>query len=81
MLLSNVPVGVIHQVLSASGFQWGEVSITFMGLPLITYRLKKSDCIPLFHKLCSRLLLWINRFLSYSGRSQLICSILFAIQS
>lgn len=79
---ANVPVGAIHAILEESGFQWGELLITFLGLPLITSRLSKSDCMVLVNKICQRISCWTSYiFLSYAGRLLVIKSVLFAMQS
>ena len=75
----NVPTTIIHETLASSGFQQGSFPIKYLGLPLITGRLKTNDCVPLVHKLCARIESWTVRSLRFSGRLQLLKSVLLGI--
>lgn len=55
---SNVPVRDIHRVLFATNFTWSELPARYLGIPLITTKLKTSDCQPLVNKLCDRVQCW-----------------------
>lgn len=44
---SNVNTEIIDSTIQRSGFQIGTFPIKYLGLPLISSRLKKEDCIPL----------------------------------
>lgn len=81
IFFSNVPLLVIRDALLRSGFAWGELPIKFLGLSLISSRLKENDCIHLINNLCSRILHWTSRFLSQACRLHLIRSVLFSVQS
>ncbi|KAK1371018.1 hypothetical protein POM88_037110 [Heracleum sosnowskyi] len=60
----------------------GEVPAKFLGIPLITQKLKKKkDCHPLIVRITSRVETWTARFLSFAGRLQLVKSVLHAIKS
>nr|KAJ0221413.1 hypothetical protein LSAT_V11C200101220 [Lactuca sativa] len=50
----------------------------YLGLPLISTRLFIRDCKRLVDKVRKRIGDWRNKFLSYSGRLQLISSVLFS---
>lgn len=76
----NVPTAVEDLALNISGFQRGYLPITYLGLPLISTKLKARDCQPLVLRLCRRIEIWTCRFLSFAGRLQLIKAILFSIQ-
>ena len=76
----NVPADIVRDTISEYGFSQGSLPITYLGLPLITSRLTPSLCDPLIHRLCKRIEGWAVRSLRYSGRLQLIKSVLQAIQ-
>lgn len=76
----NVPQQVKDDTLSISGFQQGTLPIKYLGLPLITSRLKASDCVELTHKICSRIDSWSTKLLKHSSRLLLVNSVLFSIQ-
>lgn len=76
----NVPADVIQQATSSSNIQVGILPIKYLGLPLLSTRVSKSDCVPLVQRLCGRINSWINISLRFSGRLQLIKAILFNIQ-
>lgn len=78
---SNVPLQVIHNITRTSGFSWGDLPVTYLGLPLITSSLTKVHCQPLIMKICLKLQQWYNIFLSFAGRLQLIKTVLMGIFS
>lgn len=77
----NVSDGVAREILNFTGFSRAIFPVTYLGLPLITTKLRGSDCVPLVQKICRKFELWTCRFLSYAGRLQLIKVVLFGIQS
>lgn len=77
----NVSENVAGDILNYTGFIRASFPITYLGLPLITTKLRNSDCLPLVQKICRKFELWTCRFLSYAGRLQLIKVVLFGIQS
>lgn len=77
---SNVSEDVIQFTLISTGFQRGSFPIKYLGLPLITTKLKAHDCMNLVQRLCRQIDLWTTRFLRFSGRLQLIKSVLSGIQ-
>lgn len=62
-----------------TGSTWDDLSISYLGLPLISGKLRTQDCQHLIMKLCQKLNSWANCFLSYAGRLQLIKAVLFGI--
>lgn len=76
---SNVHDNVIASILEATGFQQGHLPIKYLGVPLITGRLKSRDCSPLVHKICSQIELWTCKFLNFGGRLQLLKTVLSGI--
>lgn len=62
------------------GFNEGSLPIKYLGVPLISTKLKKVYCNALVDRLTSRIRSWPCKFLSYAGRIQLVSSVLFAIQ-
>lgn len=76
---SAVGAEVQQQILSITGFGMGILPITYLGLPLITFRLRFADCQPLLSRFLARIECWTAFFLSFSGRLVLIRSILNGI--
>ena len=72
----DTQIGICNQL----GVQQGELPVRYLGVPLISTRLKHADCIPLLDRLTSRIKLWTSSSLTYAGRLQLIKSVLFSIQ-
>ncbi|GJT38457.1 RNA-directed DNA polymerase, eukaryota, reverse transcriptase zinc-binding domain protein [Tanacetum coccineum] len=54
----------------------GTFPIRYLGVPLITKRLRKEECKQLVDKVKQKVGDWKNKFLSYAGRMQLIASVL-----
>ena len=76
----GVPDSIIDATSQRYGFSRGTMPISYLGLPLITGRLNKQLCSPLISRLCQKIELWSVRVLRYSGRLQLIKSVLQGIQ-
>lgn len=64
---------------SILGFQLAGLPIKYLGLPLVSTRLKYVDCLPLSEKICNRIQSWKGRVL-WTGRLELIKSVLNSIQ-
>ncbi|XP_028070654.1 uncharacterized protein LOC114273089 [Camellia sinensis] len=73
-------MGLRTSILGIAKFKEGILSVKYLGVPLITTKLRATDCAPLIDRITKRVKNWTNRALSYAGRSQLIQSILFSMQ-
>lgn len=67
-------------IMGQLGFQAQSLRVTYLGVPLITSRLTNLNCMPLVERITSRIKLWTSATLSYTGRIQLIRSVLFSMQ-
>ena len=76
---ANVHADVQSQILSRTGFQLGSFPIKYLGLPLVSSRLRAVDCQPLIDRFCARIITWTAKFLNFSGRLTLIKAILSGI--
>lgn len=70
-----------NQILLELGFVEGNLPVWYLGVPIITLRLWKADCVDLVRHITSRVQSWTHRFLSFAGRLQLIKSVLHATQA
>ncbi|GKB10859.1 RNA-directed DNA polymerase, eukaryota, reverse transcriptase zinc-binding domain protein [Tanacetum coccineum] len=70
----------IISILGIVPFAIGKLPVRYLGVPLITKKISSTDCKPLIDKVKNRVLDWRNKALSYSGRLQLISSVLSAMQ-
>lgn len=61
-------------------FNEGFLPVRYLGVPLISTKLKSKDCDQLVERIIRRIKSWTNRYLSYAGRAQLITSIFFSMQ-
>lgn len=82
---SSIYFGVVsqdiqQQIVYVLGFVKGELPIRYLGVPLGTKRLSSVQCQPLLEKMLQRVNLWIAKVLSYTGRVQLLKSVLFSLQ-
>lgn len=78
----GVNEAIKNQLLGILGFiNEGSLPIRDLVVPLISSRLKKSDCKSLVDRIVTRARSWASKVLSYAGRLQLVNSILFAIQT
>ncbi|TYK26641.1 putative non-LTR retroelement reverse transcriptase [Cucumis melo var. makuwa] len=58
----------------------GNLPVRYLGLPLLSGRLRSSDCAPLIQRITSRIRSWFAQVLSFAGRLQLIRSVLRSLQ-
>ncbi|XP_059663662.1 uncharacterized protein LOC132309363 [Cornus florida] len=79
LFLSGVDSSHIAGFENLLGFDCGTLPIKYLGVPLISTRLKNSDCRGLVERITRRINHWSSNFLSYAGRVQLIQSVLFSM--
>ena len=51
----------------------------YLGVPISARRISMGECNVLVEKMCARIKVWQSRNLSYSGRLQLVTSVLLSI--
>lgn len=79
-IFCNVPSKVISENMCSTGFSRCLLPIKYLGIPWITSKIRAQNCASLVHRLCSKLNSWSSRFLHFSGRLQLLKSVLAGIQ-
>ncbi|GJU90457.1 RNA-directed DNA polymerase, eukaryota, reverse transcriptase zinc-binding domain protein [Tanacetum coccineum] len=77
---SNVKDQVKNDILDILPFKIGSLSVSYLGVPLITKHLTYTDCKGLIDKVKIKVNGWKNKLLSFSRRLQLISSILSSMQ-
>ena len=63
IFFSGVGNSVKRDILDILGFKEGVLPVWYLRVPLITSRLKYSDCIPLIERITNRVKVWTNRAL------------------
>nr|GEW79770.1 hypothetical protein [Tanacetum cinerariifolium] len=76
MFFGGMTIAEQNVILDIIPFANRRLPIRYLGVPLITKKINATDCKPLIDKVKSRVTDWKNKALSYSGRLQLINSIL-----
>ncbi|GJV47845.1 RNA-directed DNA polymerase, eukaryota, reverse transcriptase zinc-binding domain protein [Tanacetum coccineum] len=69
------------KILETMHFKVGKLPVKYLGIPLLTKKLGIKDCKELVDKIKNRIQDWKNKFLSYSGRLQLISAVLSTMQT
>ena len=80
MFLSGIPPEEKIKLSVSMNLEVGELPFKYLGVPITSSKLKRSDCKLLIHKIVGRINSWRNKFLSYAGRLLLIKAVLFSIQ-
>ncbi|KAJ9552900.1 hypothetical protein OSB04_016945 [Centaurea solstitialis] len=80
VFFGNVPLDVHTTILQCLPFRSGTFPIRYLGVPLSPVALKAADYGSLMVKVKNRLQNWKSKFLSFSGRMQLIVSVLQSLQ-
>lgn len=70
-----------NYIITVFGFNFGVLPVKYLGVPLVTGKLKKEEWLPLLEKMLKRVNHWTSLTLTYAGRLQLIKSVLSSIQN
>ncbi|GJU30445.1 RNA-directed DNA polymerase, eukaryota, reverse transcriptase zinc-binding domain protein [Tanacetum coccineum] len=76
----NVKPNVVDAISGLMPFSVGELPVRYLGVPLLSTRLYSKHCSSLIDKVEKRLNNWKNKSLSFSGRLQLIKSVISSMQ-
>lgn len=76
---SATSVRVKRKIIRTLGFREVQLPLQYWGLPLVSTRLRHSDCLLLLDKFNRRISNWKGRLLSYAGRMELISSVLASL--
>lgn len=71
-----VPLTEQQYLASLLGMKLGKLPMRYLGVPLISRKLKEPDCQPLVDKITSRIRSWTSKLLSFAGTLQSIDSVL-----
>lgn len=80
VFFGDVQATIKEQVLNILHFK-GHLSVRYLGVPLISGKLKYQECVPLIDKMTAITSAWASKVLSTASRLLLIKSILFSIQA
>lgn len=80
LYLSGVDGSLRSNIQNIIGINESSLPMRYLGVPLISSRLTHTDCLPLVERITSKITLWTSSSLTYTGRLQLIKSVLFSIQ-
>ncbi|KAL7246425.1 hypothetical protein ACSBR2_001512 [Camellia fascicularis] len=69
VFFSGVDPSTKSDILSTMGFIEGHLPVRYLGVPLISTKLKYSDCQILTERITHRIKLWTSRSLSYARRA------------
>lgn len=69
------------QIISDMLFSKGEMPYQHLGVPLSSKKLVIQQCMPIIEKMITKIKNWTTKLPSYSGRLQLIESVLFEMQT
>lgn len=68
-----------RRILTNFPSEEGTLPVRYLGLPLMTLSMRKQDYQPLVERIRHKINTWTCRFLSYSGKLQLIKAVLISI--
>ncbi|KAH7846413.1 hypothetical protein Vadar_013777 [Vaccinium darrowii] len=81
VFFSGVHHATRENILQLLGFKEGSLPVRYLGVPLLTTKLKHVDCKNLIDRITIKIKNWANRDLTYAGRLQLIKNVLFSMQT
>ncbi|KAF7141321.1 hypothetical protein RHSIM_Rhsim06G0090600 [Rhododendron simsii] len=68
-------------ILGVLGFREGTFPVRYLRVPLLSTKLKSSNCQRIVDSIIAKTKSWTNKDLTYAGRLQLIKNALFSIQT
>lgn len=68
MYCAGVTNGKKQMIVELMGMQMGDLPVKYLGVPLITTRLRKEDCQIIKEKMVSKISHWAVKNLTYAGR-------------
>ena len=77
----GVQMEVKQQIFQQLGYNMEELPFKYLGVPLSTKKMPVMQWYPLIEKIMDRINSWTARKLSYAGRTQLVQTVLFGVQS
>ncbi|XP_059639378.1 uncharacterized protein LOC132281720 [Cornus florida] len=78
--VSGVGTDLSNDIKALLGFNDGSLPIKYLGVPLLSTRLKVDDCHGLVERVTKRINHWSSNFLSYAGRIQLIQAVIYSTE-
>ncbi|CAN1233141.1 Putative ribonuclease H protein At1g65750 [Linum perenne] len=76
---AGIPDITLAAMQRISGFRLGLFPVKYLGLPLIASKLSMKDCEVLISKVTKRVTGWSSKTLTFSGRLQLVNSVLMSL--
>ena len=76
---AGISPSVTADILNGLGFRMGQLPIRYLGIPLISRKIRNADCKLLIEKITARINHWSSKWLTYAGRVSLIKSVLQSI--
>lgn len=67
VFFSGIQAPAQEQLASLRGLKIEKLLVRYLGVPLISSKLKESDCTTLIGKITTRITSWSSRFLSFVG--------------
>ena len=81
MFVSSVSEDLKNDLVQCSGMAVKELPVKYLGVPLISTRLRVRVCEEIKKKMLMRVQSWTAKALSYAGRVQLVVAVLHSIQA
>nr|XP_009762850.1 PREDICTED: uncharacterized protein LOC104214824 [Nicotiana sylvestris] len=79
--IAGVAQHIKEQLIECTGYDKGSIPFKYLGVPLSARKLNIHQYLALIEKITERVRCWSAMMLSYSGRVQLIKSVLIGIQT
>ncbi|GKA92683.1 RNA-directed DNA polymerase, eukaryota, reverse transcriptase zinc-binding domain protein [Tanacetum coccineum] len=76
---SDMPIDIKEQISLALPFKEGSLPVRYLGVPMMSKKLRNEDCRVLIDNVKKRIFDWRNKYLSYAGKLQLISSVLSSL--
>lgn len=79
MFVAGVDEELRRELVRCIGINTKELPVRYLGVPLISTRLRSRDCDDIKKRIVARVQSWTATALSYAGRIQLVISVLHSV--
>ncbi|XP_016718680.1 uncharacterized protein [Gossypium hirsutum] len=81
LFVAEVPQKELVFMTTCIGFKVGRLPMRYLGVPLISRKLSRSNCADLTNRILDKIQGWSTKHLSYAGRLQLIKAMIFSVEA
>lgn len=80
-MCAGISTAMVDAIRTGTSFVVGKHPVRYLGVPLVSKQLSLKDSQPLIDKVTTRVRHWTTKFLLYTGKLQLLQSVISSLQN